>query len=321
MQTEGGSRPDDNIPTLTEAVAPPPGYRHRRHVRWLASLLFAALLALALSGGLDELGRRDNDAAFKRALITFAIARGLNGLISVVQGTEVALQPAGLGVVFAPGQIFDPVNDLVEQFSHVMLLATTSLGIQKILLGISAWWGMDLVLGLALLASWWVMWRPPARRALAAWAWRALLLMVFLRFAVPLVSVVNERAFQLFLAEPYQASSRALDTARSEIEAIHETAPAVEAPSDPGLLDRLSRFYQDTSRKLSIEERVRRYQEKLSHAVEHTIQLIVVFVLQTIVFPLLFLWAGLAAVRGLGRFLRSAAPATWGVKAARPSIE
>jgi len=301
----GPAAGDAGIPTLTEAVAAPPGrWRHRRHLRWLLSLLLAALLALALSGGLDELGRRDNDTAFRRALITFAVARGLNGLISVVQGTEVALQPAGLGVVFAPGQIFDPINDLVEQFSQVMLLATTSLAAQKVLMQISGWWGMNLLLGLALAAALWVLWRPPPRRALVVWVYRWLLVAVFLRFAVPLVSVANEHAFDLFLADQYQVSSRALDTARSEIEAIHETAPEGVGAAEGGWMERLSRFYQDTTRRLGVEERVRRYQEKLSQAVEHTIQLIVVFVLQTIVFPLLFLWVGLAAVRGLGRFLR-----------------
>ena len=74
----------------------------------------ATLLVLTFSRSIDDLGQRYNDAAFKRAFITFAIARGLNGLISVAQGTEVALQPAGLGLVFAPGQIFDPINDSTQ---------------------------------------------------------------------------------------------------------------------------------------------------------------------------------------------------------------
>jgi hypothetical protein len=34
----------------------------------------------------------------------------------------------------------DPVNDLVERFSWVMMAATVSLGIQNVLLDISTWW-------------------------------------------------------------------------------------------------------------------------------------------------------------------------------------
>ena len=42
------------------------------------------------------------DAGLKRALATYAAARALNAVISVAQGTEVALEPGGVGVVLAP---------------------------------------------------------------------------------------------------------------------------------------------------------------------------------------------------------------------------
>ncbi len=58
----------------------------------------------------DRSGESQLDVAFTRALIGFGIARTLNGVISVAQGTEFAGQPAGIGVNFAPGEILDPVN-------------------------------------------------------------------------------------------------------------------------------------------------------------------------------------------------------------------
>ena len=106
-------------------------------------ILFAVILGslLALIPTTDTVGAAYVDTAFKRALLGFAVARGLNGVISVAQGTEVAIQPAGVGVSFTPGEILDPVNDLVERFSWIMLLATSSLGVQKVLLSMSAWQG------------------------------------------------------------------------------------------------------------------------------------------------------------------------------------
>ncbi|HEC72775.1 MAG TPA: hypothetical protein ENI26_00190, partial [Methylophaga aminisulfidivorans] len=67
-------------------------------------------------------------------LSVFALARGLNGVISVAQGTELSVEPMGVGVTLTPGQILDPLNDMVEQFSTVLLIASASLGIQKIVL-------------------------------------------------------------------------------------------------------------------------------------------------------------------------------------------
>ena len=103
------------------------------------SLAVLICTAIAWLSPFEALGSGYVDTAFKRAAAGFAIARGLNGVISVAQGTEFAVQPAGVGVSFTPGEILDPVNDLVERFSWIMLLATSSLGIQKVLLSMSSW--------------------------------------------------------------------------------------------------------------------------------------------------------------------------------------
>jgi hypothetical protein len=306
-------RPEDSedIPTLTEAVETgavgrPPD-PHRRHVKILLTLLVIALVGLSFTHSADDLGERYNDVAFKRALITFAVARGLNGLISVVQGTEVALQPAGLGVVFAPGEIFDPINDLIEQFSHVMLLATTSLGAQKILMQMSGWWGVNALLIVASLLAIYILWFPRATGpVLRATVFRFALLTVFIRFAVPVVSIVNEHAFSLFLSGQYQESSLVLDQTSREMREVKEATVLAEAETrEPGFLERLSRLYRNTSRSLDIEERIERYKDQLSNASEHAINLIVVFLLQTVVFPIAFLWLGAALLRWIGRTFRS----------------
>jgi len=95
---------------------------------------------------LDNTGEGYLDGAFKRALLGFAVARGLNGVISVAQGTEFSLTPAGLGVNLTPGEILDPINDLVERFSWIMLLSSSALGVQQVLLSMSAWQGLTLLL-------------------------------------------------------------------------------------------------------------------------------------------------------------------------------
>ena len=74
------------------------------------------------------------DEGLKRALISFASARTLNAVISMAQGTETAVQPFGIGVNLAPGQLLDPINDLVEKFSDLMLAASVAFGVQKLLL-------------------------------------------------------------------------------------------------------------------------------------------------------------------------------------------
>ena len=101
---------------------------------WNKLLLLAftcIALFFAFSFTLDENSKKLVDDSFKQAVIVFGSAKALNGVISLAQGTEINLP----FVIVAVGEILDPINDLVEQFSLIMLASLVSLGIQKILLG------------------------------------------------------------------------------------------------------------------------------------------------------------------------------------------
>ena len=82
--------------------------------RIAGTVLLACMVAVSWGGWLDARGAAHLDASFQRALVSFALARTLNGVISVVQETQIALQPAGVGVTLMPGEILDPLNDLVD---------------------------------------------------------------------------------------------------------------------------------------------------------------------------------------------------------------
>lgn len=98
--------------------------------------LIAIVVSVAWLPITDHIADADIDAGFNRALVSFGIAKGLNMVISLLQSTQFSAQPLGVGIAISPGELLDPINDLVEQFSNVMLLATVAFGIQKILIGI-----------------------------------------------------------------------------------------------------------------------------------------------------------------------------------------
>ncbi len=132
-------------------------------------ILIAACLALALVAAwlapLDQSATKHVEAGLKRALVSFARARALNAVISVVQGTEISVQLAGFGPTFTPGQALDPINDLVEQFATLMLFASVSFGVQLLLIKFGSYWAVSAALTLAVAAWVWFAWRgPPAAR-------------------------------------------------------------------------------------------------------------------------------------------------------------
>jgi hypothetical protein len=266
----------------------------------LLTLLAALALFAALSGTLDDVSNEQAQAAFKRALVTFAVARTLNGVISVAQGTEVAVEPAGVGVTFGVGQILDPINDLVEQFAGVMLVASTSLGIQNVLLGMTGWWGTTAALVAAVAIALAVIWWPSERaRRWDGAAVRLLLILLFLRFAVPLLVLGTNAVFDTFLAAEQEAATLALETTREEIEEMNEQA-APPAPESETMMGRLGAMLDESLESMNVKQRLDDLRLRVSNASEHIVNLIVIFVLQTILLPLAFLWIIAQALKALG---------------------
>jgi len=272
--------------------------------RWLLVSLVAATVILSTLTPVDRLAESEYKALFQRALITFALARTLNGVISVVQGTEVALQPAGVGVTLTPGEVLDPINDLLERFSWIMLAATLSLGVQQVLLDVGQWWGVKLVLGLLGLAWLWLRLRPTTGRRPGSQQllFRLFLLVVFVRFAVPMAMIANEGLYRLFLESRYLESTQSIETAGSEIRAAgsDDTDAAIEEVEE-GVLGSLGRMFENTGKALNVKEKMAYIGERASDLIEHLIQLSVVFILQTGILPIAFLWIFLQLFKQLFR--------------------
>ncbi|MBX2836447.1 MAG: hypothetical protein KTR35_06310 [Gammaproteobacteria bacterium] len=257
--------------------------------------------AIAMLPTTDRLGDHYVDTAFKRALVTYALARGLNGVISVAQGTEVAVQPAGIGVNFTPGEILDPINDLVERFSWIMMLASSSLGVQKVLLAMSSWHGLLLVLVLVAGATLgvYLLWDNPK---LKRWLTRLFFFLLLLRFMMPAIAIANDWVYRTFLETDYNSATVSLETARDSIEGLNQTA-MVDRESEPeGLISRAKDMYGQVLESVDIEKRLEDYKQAASTVSENTIRLVVVFLMQTLVFPLLFLMISIRFARRLIRW-------------------
>jgi len=206
----------------------------------------------------------------------------LNAAISVAQGTEALVQPFGFGVTLAPGQVLDPINDLVEQFSNLMLVASVVFGIQKVLIAIGGYWPLSLLLTGSVIGWGWCSWR---RQRPPPWLSRLLVIVLMLRFAVPMVSLGSEVLWQKFLAADYQASQQLMDSASGRVDQLGPNMPA--APDNTSLLDKLKGW---VAKNADVKKNFDDLKLAAEQATEHIIKLIVVFLLQTLVIPLLLLW-------------------------------
>lgn len=261
------------------------------YLKVVISLLAILLVTLSLTGHIDNIGETYTEQGLKRTLVTYAIARGMNGVISVAQGTEVAVEPAGVGLTFTPGEILDPVNDLIEQFSTVVLVSGASLGVQRLFIEITSWVWFSAIVAIAIVFAIFIMWKPfrfsAHRRQLF---YRMAIILIVIRFVVPMIAIVNEGLYLAFLQDDYETSKSGLELSSQNIEQIQTGSNSDAAPSDQSLMEKLKLFYQSASSSLDVSSNLEKLKALAAEISEHVLNMIVVFVVQTIISPLLFLW-------------------------------
>ena len=267
------------------------------------------------------------DAGLTRALASFAAARTLNGVISVAQGTEVAVHPVGVGVSLTVGEILDPVNDLVESLSSVLLAASVAFGIEKLLLSLGAGIWVSLLVTVTALA-----WAALFAMAKAPpWLTRLTLAVLFVRFAIPLALIGSEAVFEHLSSNSYQESQAAIESTSAELKTLsadtppaNASAPASEGetPASSGLTDWLSDLGDAAQRaKDGVVESVQgiaaptealtakfnALKALAEESVRRMIDLMIIFVMQTIVTPILLLWLMYRLLMGASATFRQSA--------------
>lgn len=179
------------------------------------SVVVAVMLLVSWFGVVDKQSTEYVDGAIVQASVAFGTARILNAAISVAQSFTV-----GAGLQVSPGEILDPINDIVEQYASLMQFAIGSLIIQKLLIEITS----DLIFkilitlsGVALLAS--LVFRITSY---SNFLLKLFVFLVFLRFALVSVVALNGITDRLFLEEKTQQEVAALNEAAEQLEQLEK---------------------------------------------------------------------------------------------------
>ncbi|MBA3008826.1 MAG: hypothetical protein KJ826_06260 [Proteobacteria bacterium] len=100
-------------------------------------LLIVAAVVLFMLPGL-KLPYIDNNTdtyfsdAMTKAGVAYGVCRVVNASVSAIKESQIQIEPAGLGVSLAVGQVLDPLDDMTERASDILVTAIVSIGIQKI---------------------------------------------------------------------------------------------------------------------------------------------------------------------------------------------
>ena len=97
-------------------------------------LFFSSGLKLPVLDTMTDTYFRESIA---KAGVAYATCRVINASVSIVKDSSLQLEPAGVGISLAVGQALDPIDDMTERLSDVLVTAITSLGVQKLAYEIS----------------------------------------------------------------------------------------------------------------------------------------------------------------------------------------
>ncbi len=269
----------------------------------LLSLLLIFLLLLGLNIEIDESAMHLHNEVFERAMVAFGLAKGLNAVISLIQGTELQFAPVGVGLNLSIGEVLDPFNDMVERFSWVMLFASVSLGVQKILLLLSSKIFLQLALGISIGFSFLLLWIKQAQNAtLITISFKMLILLLLLRFSAVLFVYSSELLYTSLLEAEYQSASRVIVETKEKLETIQSKSKnIVESKKDVGFIEKFRSKSNEFIDSLKLSEKLNKIEQNIEEASRNIITLITLFIVQTVLLPLVFLWLLLSSIKLLFR--------------------
>lgn len=263
-------------------------------LRKYALALGFMLLAVAMSwtGVVERSSSKYVDDALTQAFSAYAVARGINAVVSVLQSVSVG---GSLGATFevSPGEALDPINDLVERYAAVMEFSIGSLLTQKVLITITASPLFNVLLTLSALGF--ILSVIAKSQAYSGHLFRATLSLVFLRFAIVLAVLANGWVDTIFLREGVDHNVAQMSEVSDGVAArIPEPTQAkTPEPDEEGLMESFKNGVSglaDKAKGLITQVDVSAAKDSLEQSVPGMVDLMAVFILKTLLLPLLFLY-------------------------------
>lgn len=229
--------------------------------------LFGALIIALYVFDLHPVRERAEDylgKSVKATLASYLVVRGINAGVSVIKESELSLSPAGVGLSLALGEILDPIDDITERVSALLLVSFVSLGVQKLFLEVFSSplllmsGTLSILAGLVLLVK---DTKPP-------FLLRVLVLLLILRFLLPAYVAIGDAVYEGMVKSRIEATNVELDRVKSTVVSAFEN---VESPSD-------------------LKKVLLSLKDGADSAVEKMLMLALYFTFQTILLPLISLW-------------------------------
>ncbi|SJL82940.1 hypothetical protein [Vibrio palustris] len=257
------------------------------HYRVMLTLIVAFMLILASMRSLDERTHVMIDQALVTTASSYALARTLDAAISTLKSSEVSAGVVSIDV----GQMLNPVSDLIDKFSDIMVLAFTSLSLQKVWLVMLSSLPANtifVVVGVLLIVSLWL----PKHLQGQQWLWKMFAFLAIGRFIVLLSVLSTLLVDHWFLdkqIQQHQVSVAKVSQASPTAE-LQNTASLKTDDSFLGMIERIKNQWGSLADNVQKrKQQLFEFAQKTEDSVIDMLTLMALYLLKSLILPLLFL--------------------------------
>ncbi|MBU1053224.1 MAG: hypothetical protein KKC46_05260 [Proteobacteria bacterium] len=229
--------------------------------------------------------------AISKAGIAYATCRVINASVSIIKDSSLQLEPAGVGVSLAVGQALDPIDDMTERLSDVLVTAITSLGVQKLAYEIGVSVAPPILSVFLFVLSILIWFENEKLSSLQKTLIRFMLIIVVARFCLPASSLANEYLQSHYFAEQISEANQKLSAGSSELDRIKDfSLPKIDGVL--GTIENSALFLKikSTELKNALIATVANAGDIIDNLLRLTFLYVGIFLIQVIILPLLSFW-------------------------------
>ncbi|MCK5163516.1 MAG: hypothetical protein KAQ72_07360 [Desulfobacula sp.] len=245
------------------------------------------------------------DQTLIRATVVYGLCRATNAAVSFLQEIDIGFDAIGT-ISLNPFEFLDPLNDLVERFSWILLAAMASIGIQEFLIRLIPGSIINFIL-LPGLVMWLIgVWTNKYLKInLLSIGKQFVLLAFILRFIIPAEVAINNWIYDYHLKNQYNQS---LNNIKKSVTEIKKRTPAEEISLEDseeernqqkkGAWNKIKKSLAKTQNTFSVVGDLGSKYNDFKHwlkteapiLIKNFISLIIVFIINTIFLPIFTLW-------------------------------
>ena len=263
-------------------------------------------ILLFFSAGL-EVPRLDSQAdtyfseSITKAGVSYATCRIINASVSIVQQSTLQLEPAGVGLSLAAGQVLDPINDMTERLSDVLVMAITSLGVQELAYELSILLAPQIFAFLLFIMSILVWFQSDRINNIQKTTMGILLFVGIARFCLPISSIANEYIQTNFFDDKIAHANHELALGIADLEKLKDVSSVQEDNGFWGSIKGNAQLIKEKSIQLknAIAITVKNSANIINNLLELTFLYVGIFLIQVIILPIFIFWLLLKIVNSL----------------------